>query len=111
MVLDFINAHLTLLGELIMLMIALFVLIVIAGFVIARFDRLSVEDGVYFAFVTALTIGFGDFVPKSRGARILTIVLATIGIVIFGIIVSVTVHALDLAIESAAVTTSAPTES
>ena len=111
MVLDFINAHLTLLGELIILIMLLFALIIVAGVLIARLDRLSVEDGVYFAFVTALTIGFGDFVPKSRGARLLSIFLATIGIVIFGIIVSVTVHALDLAIESASVTAPAPTGS
>lgn len=104
MVLEFINAHLTLLSELLVLILLLFGFIVFAGILIARLDKLSTEDGVYFAFVTALTIGFGDFVPKSRGARLLSIILATIGIVIFGIIVSVTVHALDLAIESARAT-------
>lgn len=105
MVLEFISAHLTLLGELLVLILLLFAFIVLAGILIARLDKLTIEDGVYFAFVTALTIGFGDFVPKTRGARLLSITLATIGIVIFGIIVSVTVHALDLAIESARTTT------
>ncbi len=109
MVLDFITAHLALLSELLILVVLLFAFIIFAGVLIARLDRLSVEDGIYFAFVTALTIGFGDFVPKSRGARSLSIILATIGIVIFGIIVSVTVHALDVAIESAGLTAPAAT--
>lgn len=100
MALDFLFAHANLLVELGALIVGLILIVVLSGLLIARLDGLSAEDGIYFAFVTALTVGFGDFVPRSRGARLLSILLAIIGIVIFGIIVSVTVHALDIAIDA-----------
>lgn len=98
---DFIAAHLVLVTELMLLFVALIGLVFCAGLAIAKLDGIAVEDGVYFAFITALTVGFGDFVPKSRGSRILAVLLALVGIIIAGVIVSVTVHALDIAIESA----------
>lgn len=100
MVIHFLVAHSTLVLELGALIIGLIAFVIAAGVLIARLDGIDVEDGIYFAFITALTVGFGDFVPKSRGAKTLSVILATIGIVIFGIIVSVTVHALDIAIEA-----------
>ncbi len=96
----FLHAHANLVLELGALIIGLIAFVIVAGVLIARLDGISTEDGIYFAFITALTVGFGDFVPRSRGARTLSVILATIGIVIFGIIVSVTVHALDIAIEA-----------
>ncbi len=101
MLFDFIAAHLTLVTELVGLFIVLLILVFAAGVAIAKLDGIAVEDGVYFAFITALTVGFGDFVPRSRGSKILAVLLALIGIIIAGVIVSVTVHALDIAIESA----------
>lgn len=98
MVQDFLQHHWLLLAEFGEVLLVLAIIIVVAGILIARFDGISNEDGIYFAFVTALTIGFGDLVPRSRGARIVSILLAVIGLIMIGIVVAVSVHALDLAL-------------
>lgn len=51
-------------------------------------------DSIYFGFVTALTIGYGDFVPTTLGARILSILLGMLGFIFTGILAAVAVHAL-----------------
>ena len=98
MVLDFINAHLELVSELAGLMLVLGVVVTFGGALIARFDGISLGNGIYFAFITALTVGFGDLVPKSGAAKIITIILALIGLIVLGIVVAVSTHALDIAL-------------
>jgi hypothetical protein len=98
MLLNYIQSHALLLAELAGLLGLLAVIVTIAGVAMARFDGLTIEDGVYFAFITALTVGFGDFVPRPRRSRVISILLAMLGMLLLGIVVSVSVHALDLAI-------------
>jgi voltage-gated potassium channel len=52
------------------------------------------------AFITALTVGFGDVAPRSRGARVVSVILAFLGLILVGILVAVSVHALDIALKS-----------
>jgi len=99
MVGEFIHAHWQLVAELAGLFLVLGVVVVLAGALIARFDKISVSDGIYFACITALTVGFGDLVPKTGASKIITVVLAILGLIVFGIVVAVSVHALDMALE------------
>lgn len=39
----------------------------------------TVSDGVWWAFITSATIGYGDFIPKSNFGRLATIILVLIG--------------------------------
>jgi len=96
---EFIHAHWQLVAELAGLFLVLGVVVVAAGVLIARFDKISVSDGIYFACITALTVGFGDLVPKTGASKIITVVLAILGLIVFGIVVAVSVHALDMALE------------
>jgi hypothetical protein len=48
------------------------------------------------AFITAFTVGFGDVAPQSRGARVVTVLLALFGVLLVGVAVAVAVHALDI---------------
>ncbi len=79
MVREFFTAHAGLLGELAGVLVIIVFVIVVAGAAIARFDRASLEEGIYLAFITAFTVGFGDIAPKSRGARIVSVILAFLG--------------------------------
>ncbi|MCG8585192.1 MAG: potassium channel family protein [Pirellulales bacterium] len=74
----------------------------LAGSLIARFDRIPLEDAIYFAFIAAFTVGFGDVTPRTRIARCITVFLALIGVILTGISVAVAVRALDLALMLAA---------
>ena len=96
MVFDFVQVHWALLSELALLFLLLAGAIVVAGILVAKLDGLPIEDGIYFACITALTVGFGDLCPQSRGARIISVILALLGLLIVGILVAVSVHALDM---------------
>ena len=97
MVIDFLIAHVSIVYELITVFLLIGLAIFICGIMIARFDNLPLQEAVYFAFITAFTVGFGDVVPKSTAARFITIVLAFIGLVLVGVLVGVEVHAIETA--------------
>ena len=54
-------------------------------------------DALYFTFVTALTIGYGDLVPKGFLARLIAMVIGFTGILLTGLVAAVGVRALQLA--------------
>ena len=97
MVLDFVLSHLKLLYELGFVIVFLFLLIFIAGILISRFDKMSLEDGIYCAFSTAFKAGFGNLTPTSRAGKIIAILIAFLGIVLVGVFVAIAVKALDTA--------------
>ena len=97
MVLDFVVSHMALLFELWLVVAFLFLLIFIAGILISRFDKMSLEDAIYCAFSTAFKAGFGNLSPKSRGGKIIAICIAFLGIVLVGVFVAIAVKSLDTA--------------
>ena len=97
MVLDFVISHMALLFELWVVIVFLFLLIFIAGILISRFDKMSLEDAIYCAFSTAFKAGFGNLSPKSRGGKIIAIGIAFLGIVLVGVFVAIAVKSLDTA--------------
>ena len=80
---------------------SLFVLILLGGVLFARIEKISWEYGIYFALETALTIGFGDIVGKTRLGRIITVIVGFLGLVLFGILVAKATYALHLTLEPA----------
>ena len=67
------------------------------GFLIAWIERWSLGDGVYFTFVTGLTIGYGDLVPHQPLSRFLAILVGLFGTVLTGLIAAIAVRALKTA--------------
>jgi voltage-gated potassium channel len=70
-------------------LVVLILLIALGGWVLARVESLGFWDGQYLAFVTALTIGFGDLFPSDPTGKIICIVLGMIGMIWMGLIVGV----------------------
>lgn len=64
------------------------------GCAIALIEDWSLFEGVYFAFVSGLTIGYGDLAPKAPLARVLAITIGFTGIVLTGLVAAVAVQAL-----------------
>ena len=54
-------------------------------------------DAFYFTFVTALTIGYGDLVPKGFLARLIAMVIGLTGVLLTGLIAAIGVRALQVA--------------
>jgi hypothetical protein len=69
------------------------------GFVIGRLEGWSVQESIYFAFVSGLTIGYGDFAPKTGLARFLAILIGICGVLLTALVAAVAVKALTTARE------------
>ncbi len=74
--------------------LALFTLIVINGWAICYVEKLPFGDALYFAFITGLTIGYGDIVVKTPVGRILAVLIGFIGVLFSGLVIAVAVRAL-----------------
>ena len=71
----------------------LFMLFVKLGHRVGRREGWSRFDAFYRSFITALTVGYGDFRPASRRSKLLALATATVGIMFSGVFVAVTVAA------------------
>ena len=79
---------------------ALLGLIVGLGLVIGLLEKWSIQDSVYFAFVSGLTIGYGDLAPTLLLTRVLAIVIGLCGILLTAMVAAVAVRALTVATDA-----------
>jgi Ion channel len=54
----------------------------------------SLGDTVYFTFISGLTIGYGDFVPRQTLTRVLAILIGFSGLLVTGVVAAIAVHAI-----------------
>jgi hypothetical protein len=64
------------------------------GLIIGRIEGWRVSESLYFSFVTGLTIGYGDFAPKTLSGRSLAILIGLLGVLLTAIVAAVAVRAL-----------------
>ena len=74
-------------------------LMIALGLVIGIREGWSVQDSIYFAFVSGLTIGYGDLAPKFLLTRVLAILIGVCGVLLVALLAAVAVRALPDAIE------------
>ena len=65
------------------------------GVLIGLIEGWSLSESIYFAFVSGLTIGYGDFAPKTLVARMLAIMIGFCGVLLTGLVAAVAVKALS----------------
>ena len=81
-------------------LLAFLVLVVmLPGYLGGKQEGWSRSDSFYWAFVTATTVGYGDFRPTKRRSRIIAIFIAVLGLLTTGIIVALGVHAATKALD------------
>jgi len=76
---------------------ALLGLIIALGLVIGVIEGWSVQESIYFAFVSGLTIGYGDLAPKFLLTRLLAILIGICGVLLTALVAAVAVKALTAA--------------
>ena len=54
------------------------------GLVIGVIEGWSIQESIYFAFVSGLTIGYGDRVPVTTEGRLVAVALMISGVLLFG---------------------------
>jgi len=75
------------------LLLLLLLIIVLLGQIAGRHEAWSKFDAFYWSFITAITVGYGDFHPRKRLSKGLAILIALVGIIFTGIIVAIALHA------------------
>ena len=92
------------LGRLIFYGLPLFMafLVAIAGLAIwiGKQEGWSLSDSLYFGFITATTVGYGDFHPKQSKCKYVAIVIALLGLLLTGILVAVAVEAVGAVVDA-----------
>jgi voltage-gated potassium channel len=86
------------LGLMAPLLVTLAVVITLLGQAVGSEEGWSRFDALYWSFITATTVGYGDIRPVQRRSRILAIVIGFLGLMLSGILIAVAVHAATLAL-------------
>ncbi|WP_299872553.1 potassium channel family protein [uncultured Cocleimonas sp.] len=68
------------------------IVIAVLGLVVGKKEGWTNFDAIYWAFITALTVGYGDLRPTKKSSRIFALLISVIGIMLFGIVVAITVN-------------------
>lgn len=63
-------------------------LIFVGGILISVTENMSLQDGIWWAFVTTTTVGYGDISPGTHYGRMIAIVLMVFGIGLIGSVTS-----------------------
>jgi hypothetical protein len=64
------------------------------GLLIGFIEGWTVGDAIYFSFITGLTIGYGDLVPRHALARALAVGIGFCGILLTGLTAGIAVYAM-----------------
>jgi len=87
------------LGLTLPLVFSLAALIALLGQLVGKKEGWSPFESLYWSFITATTVGYGDLRPVKRQSRLVAILIAFLGLVLTGIIIAVAVHAANLALD------------
>ena len=72
-------------------------LIVALGLVVGFIEGWLIQDSLYFAFVSGLTIGYGDLAPKTLVTRTLAVFIGICGVLFTALVAAIAVKALGVA--------------
>jgi Ion channel len=75
-------------------------LIIALGLVVGLLEGWSVQDSIYFAFVSGLTIGYGDLAPTALLTRALAILIGVCGLLVTALLAGIAVKALTAATDA-----------
>ena len=74
--------------------------IILLGYRVGRKEGWSRLDTFYWSFITATTVGYGDIRPVENTSKIVSVLIAILGLMLSGIVVAITVHAVNLALDT-----------
>ena len=70
------------------MVIATVICIILGGIAIHFAEGMSIADGLWWSFVTATTVGYGDISPTTISGRIVAMILMIVGIGLIGSLTS-----------------------
>jgi voltage-gated potassium channel len=75
------------------------ILIILLGQIVCSIEKWRKFDGLYWSFITATTVGYGDIRPLRKLSKILSVVIALVGLMFTGIVIAVTLSTATVALE------------
>ena len=75
---------------------ALLAVIAGIGAAVGLIEGWGVGRGIYFGFITALTIGYGDHVPTHATTQVLAVLTGFAGIAMTALLAAIAVHAFQV---------------
>jgi voltage-gated potassium channel len=78
------------------ILVLLALIIAFLGLIVGMLESWSRFDSIYWAFITASTVGYGDFRPLQRFSKFLSILIALVGVTFTGILVALAINAATL---------------
>jgi hypothetical protein len=72
-------------------------LMIVLGLAVGFREGWSIQESIYFAFVSGLTIGYGDLAPKTLLARTLAVLIGVCGVLFTALLAAIAVKALAAA--------------
>jgi voltage-gated potassium channel len=74
--------------------------IVVLGQLVGRNEVWSRFDSLYWSFITATTVGYGDIRPLKKASKVIAVAIALIGLTMTGILIAVAVNAATWALNA-----------
>ena len=71
--------------------------IITLGLVVGLLEGWSIHESIYFAFISGLTIGYGDLAPKLLLTRTLAVAIGACGLLLTALVAAIAVKALAAA--------------
>ena len=69
-------------------------LLILGGVLISKLENIPLGQAIYFAFITGLSIGYGDISPKTGWGCVVSVGIGMIGMIFVGMTVAVATRAL-----------------
>jgi len=82
------------------ILVSLALTIIVLGQIVGRVEAWSKFDTLYWSFITAITVGYGDFRPVRRLSKALSVLIALVGIIFTGTIVALAIHSVSTAFDA-----------
>jgi len=79
------------------LIVFLVLTIVAMGQWVGRLEKWNRFDALYWSFITATTVGYGDIRPTRRSSKVLSVAIALTGILFTGLLVALALHTATMA--------------
>jgi len=73
--------------------------ITLLGSIVGRIEGWTKFNAIYWSFITALTVGYGDIRPSRKISKVMSIIIAFTGIMFTGLLVALTVATATTAFE------------
>lgn len=77
-------------------LVVLLCVIVLSAIVISSSEGIEIGPALYFAFITGLTVGYGDIAPVTLVGQVVSILIGVVGILVSGLVIGVSTRALML---------------